>query len=225
MLKIQEDFREYASKERSEKNLQFFKREDKNLPVFLGIMHSVINEFVQNYYKSFNIKDLSILINSQYHEERVLAIKLAIKIFDTNFESNSIRQEIFEIFYENIDCLNQWDLIDSSSIHIFGYFLNNTSSSYFIKLSNSLMWHHIRILLISQIKDIRKEQNFTLAFELCKKYFSNKEDLVQKAVGWVIKEAYSHCINKQFEIIKFIKENKNEMSKLTYRIANEKINF
>lgn len=222
---IQQTFRAHASPIRAKKNLQWFKLTDLNLPLFLGIMHDTINDFAKSYYRNFQLNDLHILLSSMYHEERMLGIKIAIKIYNSKKKISDIKNQITEIFHTNIDYFDQWDLIDTASLNIFTYSLQNPNSEYFMQLLDSNRWNHIRILLVSQIPIITKTHESALALDLCKKYLHHEHDLIQKAVGWLLKKAYLHCIGQRVDILDFIITNKNNMSKLTYRIANEKMDI
>ncbi len=222
MLAIQTEFRNFGSEERKLANLQWFKENDANKPNFLGVMHNVINDMVKKYHLDFNINDLHILFSSEYHEERMLGIKLAIKIFDKSKKDESKRLEIFNISFANKNYFNQWDLIDTISVNIFGYYLNENSKE-FIELSLSTHWRDIRILLVSQLKTIRKDNQVDFALKLTQKYFDNTEDLIQKAVGWVLKECYEYALDNK-SVYQFIRSHQIHMSKLSYRIASEKFN-
>lgn len=220
MLDIQKDFRDFASVERQQANLQWFKQDDNNKPNFLGVMHGSINDMVKKYHENFKIEDLNILLSSEYHEERMLGIKMAMKIFNKSKTNTEKQYEIFTICFNNKDYFNQWDLIDTVSINIFGYFLKENTPQ-FVELSNSTKWEYIRMLLVSQLKDVRKDKKIDLSLKLAQTYFSHGNDLIQKAVGWVLKECYEYANNPK-EVFQFIRSHQIHMSKLSYRIASEK---
>jgi 3-methyladenine DNA glycosylase AlkD len=213
-----------STEEKKEKNNQWFKQNNQKEITFIGVSHKVIDEIVKNFHPKINIQtDIPQLLSSIYHEEKMLGIKLSNKIFAKNKKNPQLQRELFDICFKQINNYNQWDLIDTISTNLLGAYLTDFNSKEFQELYNSNDWIHQRILLVSQLYNVRKEQNIQEILNLCTKYFDSTVDLIQKALGWVLKESFEYTTNDlKTEVKKFIEENTTKMSKLTARIAKEK---
>ena len=72
---------------------------------------------------------------------------------------------------------------------------------------------------MSLIVSLRHGRCLKEAFEVAKTLLQDKEDLVQKAYGWMLKEA-SDFFPK--EVMAFVMENKDQMPRTALRYAIEK---
>jgi 3-methyladenine DNA glycosylase AlkD len=85
------------------------------------------------------------------------------------------------------DFINNWDLVDVSAPHIVGAYLKDTNRKplYALAKSNSL-WER-RIAMIATQHFIR-QKDFADALQIAKLLLHDKQDLIQKAVGWMLRE-------------------------------------
>jgi len=192
---IKKELRKYASLKRKNINERFFKtgkgqygEGDK----FIGVCVPDIRRVARKFAK-VKLKDSEKFLQSEIHEERLLALLILIeKNKKANRNENRAEQKKIVNFYlRNKKWVNNWDLVDISAHHILGQavFDGLKSKSIFTKLTaSSVMWNR-RIGIIASWTFIKNgEVNLTL--RLTKKLLSDKEDLMHKAVGWMLRECW-----------------------------------
>ncbi len=151
---------------------------------FLGIRVPVLRKQVGRY-KATSLKDVLRLLNSSFHEERLFALLLLVKKFKQANERE--KTEIYELYLNNTKQINNWDLVDSSANHIVGAYLENRDKQPIYKLAKSKSIWERRIAIISTFHFIRINQ-FDDALKISAILINDKEDLIHKAVGWMLRE-------------------------------------
>lgn len=185
--------------------------------VFIGVTVPVLRN-IASLYKNLDFFDLEILIKSKIHEERFTSLLILINKFN-NFPEN--QKLCFDFYLNHIKNVNNWDLVDLSAPRILGAFLLDKSSNqrkllYQFAYSENL-WKR-RISIVSTLAFI-KNNDFKDAINISKILLDDREDLIQKAVGWVLREIGKKDRNLELE---FIKENYNKISRTTLRSSIEK---
>jgi len=164
---------------------------------------------------TLSFKELQELLNSKSHEERLIALLVLVARFNKNeFE----RKEIYEFYLKNTRNINNWDLVDLSSHKIVGEYLLDKNRKILYKLAkSSLLWER-RIAIISTFAFIRENQ-FEDSIKLSEILLKDKHDLIQKAVGWVLRE-----IGKKDKtvLVNFLKKYYKEMPRTMLRYSIEK---
>ena len=186
-MEILEEIKSLADKEQAIHLQRFFKTgigQYGEGDLFLGIKVPVIRAVAKKYYKLISLEEIEELIKNPYHEVRLLALLLMIFIYE-NIESNN---EIFKLYLENVENINNWDLVDLSAPKIVGHFVfNNSNHDTIYKLADvNHLWSN-RIAVVSTHYFI-KRGDFSLILELSKKFLTHKHDLMHKAVGWMLRE-------------------------------------
>jgi 3-methyladenine DNA glycosylase AlkD len=90
---------------------------------------------------------------------------------------------------KNILSINNWDLVDTFIPYVVGDFLrkNNDNSLLFEFAQSPNIWIK-RIAILSTFAFI-KENSFDNTIKICELLLSDKNDLIQKACGWMLREA------------------------------------
>jgi 3-methyladenine DNA glycosylase AlkD len=151
---------------------------------FLGIRVPVIRKQVKKY-SSATIADAKVLLKSEFHEERLFALLFLVAMYSKGDESK--RKDVFECYLNNTQYVNNWDLVDTSAPYIVGAYLINKNKSVLYKLSVSDSLWERRIAIISTAYFINKEE-FDDTLTLAEQLLNDKEDLIHKAVGWMLRE-------------------------------------
>jgi 3-methyladenine DNA glycosylase AlkD len=151
---------------------------------FLGIRVPVIRKQVKKY-SSATIEDAKALLKSEFHEERLFALLFLVAMYSTGDESK--QKEVFECYLNNTQYVNNWDLVDTSAPYIVGAYLLNKNKLVLYKLSISDNLWERRIAIISTAFFIKKEA-FDDTLILSEQLLNDKEDLIHKAVGWMLRE-------------------------------------
>ena len=184
--------------------------------IFLGIKVPVQRKIAKKFI-DLPLSEIQKIINNKFHECRLTA--LLILTYQYPKATPKQQKEIYNFFVKNISCINNWDLVDLSSPNIIGKYLLNHSRRPLYNLAKSKNLWHRRIAIISTFSFIRNME-FGDTIKLAKALLKDKEDLIHKAVGWMLRE-----VGKRDEklLIKFIVENKDKMPRTMYRYAIERL--
>jgi len=126
------------------------------------------------------------LLASPIHEERLIALLLLIRRFRPGTEA--IRTDVYDFYLANTTYVNNWDLVDISAPEIVGEYLKDRDRGVLSMLAASpLLWDR-RISVIATfplIKDLGEHED---TFAVADILLNDKHDLIQKAVGWMLRE-------------------------------------
>jgi 3-methyladenine DNA glycosylase AlkD len=192
ILEIQKEIRQLANPQKAKVLMGFFKtgkgqyaQGDK----FLGVMVPQTRILVKKY-KELSLKNISELMKSEFHEERLLAVLLLVYQYK-NGDDNK-KEKIFNLYLKNRKYINNWDLVDLSADHIVGSYLQGKNKNLFFELAKSkLLWDR-RIAMLATFYDIKKG-DAKIALEIAEKLLDDKHDLMHKAVGWMLREVGKRC--------------------------------
>ena len=118
----------------------------------------------------------------------------------------------------NTRYINNWDLVDSSADKIVGAYLENKDRACLYKLAKSASLWERRIAIISTFHFIRNNQ-FVDTLKISEQLLNDKEDLIHKAVGWMLRETGKR--DKGVETA-FLKRHYQAMPRTMLRYAIEK---
>ena len=119
-----------------------------------------------------------------------------------------------------IKWINKWDLVDSSAELIVGPWLDGRPEKMKVlnKLANSsLLWDR-RIAMLTTLHFI-KQGRAKEALVIAKKLIHDRHDLIQKAVGWMLRELGKKIGRKQ--LLKFLDKHAATMPRTALRYAIE----
>jgi 3-methyladenine DNA glycosylase AlkD len=188
--------------------------------IFYGITVPITRTIAKKYFKEINLEETENLLHSKIHEERLCALLILVLKFENKETTEEEQKEIFDLYLKNTKYINNWDLVDLSSHHIIGAYLfaHKEEVAILEKLAKSnLLWDK-RIAMISCYYFIYRK-DFSQALIIAKILLKDKEDLIQKAVGWMLREIGKRDINVEE---KFLKENYKSMPRTMLRYAIEK---
>lgn len=182
---------------------------------FLGIRVPVIRRSVKRY-KNTSIDVAEKLLTSPFHEIRLFALLLLVYRFSR--ASDEKKEEIYHLYLRHTPYINNWDLVDSSAHFIVGAFLENRDKSILADLATSKSLWERRIAMMSTFFFIKKNQ-FEDALKIAQQLLKDKEDLIHKAVGWMLREIGKR--DKAVEVA-FLKKYYRKMPRTMLRYAIEK---
>lgn len=215
---IKTDLRNFADRDRAVILQRFFKTgpgEYGEGDKFIGVRVPDIRKITSKY-RSAPRRDVLRLLNSDIHEERLLAILLLVRAFSEGDEEK--QKEIYDLYLENTGLINSWDLVDVSAEHIVGAYLFNKSRKPLYELVRSdLLWDK-RISVMATFHFIRRDE-FDETIRIAKILLSDSEDLIQKAVGWMLREVGKRHLETE-EV--FLKAHYRNMPRTMLRYAIEK---
>lgn len=184
---------------------------------FYGITVPKTRIIAKKYFKEISLNEVEKLLHSKIHEERLCALLILIQ----KTKDKPITKEIYDLYIKNTKFINNWDLVDLSAPNLIGKYLfeNKTEINILEKMVKSnLLWDR-RIAIISTFYFITKKE-FTHTLNLSKILLHDKEDLIQKAVGWMLREVGKRGGMQEEE--EFLKKNYKTMPRTMLRYSIEK---
>lgn len=186
--------------------------------IFMGIPVPDLRNIVKKYL--LNLNEIQVLLSSKEHEKRAIALFFLSKLYQKS-KNKENKQEIIEFYLKNTKYINNWDLVDITCYKILGDFLlkyNNKNYDILLKLSKSKNLWERRISIVSTMIFV-KNSFFEPTLIISKKLLKNEHDLINKAVGWLLREVGK----KDKELLKnFLITNIKDISKTTLNYAMEK---
>ncbi len=184
--------------------------------VFIGLTVPQIRSVVKGT-RGLALSEIEILLHSPLHECRLAALLILVKQYEKGNESQ--KKGIYDFYLNNTKYINNWDLVDSSAAHIIGTHLANKPRKVLEKLAkSSLLWDR-RIAMISTFYFIRKG-DYKDAFSIATLLLSDKEDLMHKAIGWMLREIGKNCGEEILK--KFLAKHYSQLPRTCLRYAIER---
>jgi 3-methyladenine DNA glycosylase AlkD len=207
--------RDFASEERAAVNRRFFKtgagqygEGDEFLGVSVPNLRTVVREF-----RSLTRDELLPLLHSKWHEERLLAVVILTEQY-----KRGDRDAIYALYLANTKFINNWDLVDTSAPQIVGAHLFERSLAPLRKLAKSKSLWERRIAIIATQHFIR-QGDFDETLSLAALLLRDREDLIHKAVGWMLREVGNR---DRARLLAFLDEHATSMPRTMLRYAIEK---
>ncbi len=215
---IRKDIRALANPEIAAHSQRFFKTakgEYGEGDRFLGIRVPRIRQQVKTHRDAALNVILSIL-RSRWHEERLFAVLSLVDRYARG--DNGTKKTIFNLYLDNLQYVNNWDLVDSSAHLIVGPWLESRSRKRLYRMSKSRNLWERRVAIMSTYHFIR-QQDFTDALEISEALLNDRHDLIHKAVGWMLREVGNRDKNAE---VRFLKQHYQAMPRTMLRYAIEK---
>ncbi len=215
---LQKSLKEIADPKIAEHSLRFFKTgkgEYGEGDIFLGIRVPVLRQLVKKY-RDIKLSDVKKLIKSKYHEERLCALLLLVEKFKKGTDHE--KEDIFNFYINSAEYINNWDLVDCSAHLISGAYLENRDKKILYKLAESPNLWERRIAIMSTFYLIKKNR-FDDALKISAILLDDKEDLIHKASGWMLREIGKRDVIQEK---KFLDKYYGKMPRTMLRYAIEK---
>jgi 3-methyladenine DNA glycosylase AlkD len=183
--------------------------------VFLGISVPDLRRLAKEY-GGLPLADIEKLLQSKHNETRLLALL----VLDLQYKAgNEVAQnKIYALYLKNRARVNNWNLVDASAPYIFGRHLLTRDRAVLYRLAASdKMWDR-RIAIVGTLAFIRAG-DLDDTFQLCEILMQDKEDLMHKACGWMLREAGKKDVAA---LEKFLKKHAAHMPRTMLRYAIER---
>jgi 3-methyladenine DNA glycosylase AlkD len=190
-----------ANEQVAKNNLWFFKTAegeygegDKFAGLRVPVQRMIAKEFNKLAYD-----ELKILLGSKIHEERLIALLILVDRYTRSKEDQ--KEKIYQFYLSNRKGINNWDLVDLSAPKIIGEHLINRDRKILFEFAKSeILWER-RIAILSTLAFIRRD-DFKTTLQIADILLSDSEDLVQKAVGWMLREIGKRNLKLEEEFLK-----------------------
>lgn len=159
---------------------------------FLGIKVPVTREVVKQCWQETTFDDLETCIASEYHEMRLAALLTLVQIFKHAKKNPGVQQQCIDFYLAHTEFINNWDLVDLSCYELLGTWLLDKDRTLLFDLARNgkTIWEQ-RIGMVSTMQFLRHGQlddTYAIA-EIFLEKPRPLHDLLQKAVGWLLREA------------------------------------
>lgn len=217
MSKVLKELKKIGDKERA-KNLSWFFKTGKGQygegDKFLGITVPESRKIAQKY-SNLDFSEIEKLLKNKYHEVRLVALLILVhKYKDINSPMSDFgilkglgaeKEKIVKFYLKNTKYVNNWDLVDLSAHYIVGDYLYQRTvlkraspRTVLMKLAKSKNLWERRIAIVSTFVFIyKKESEWT--FKITKMLINDKEDLIHKACGWMLREVGKRVSESQLK--------------------------
>jgi 3-methyladenine DNA glycosylase AlkD len=168
------------------------------------------------FWRDLSLAETAKLLTSGVHEERLTSLFILVRRFTKGSEDE--RGRIFDLVLANTGRINNWDLVDSSAPYIVGPWLIDKDRDVLDRLAeSSLVWER-RTAIMATLAFI-KAGDFHWTFRLGERLLRDPQDLVHKAVGWMLREVGNRDRAAEEE---FLAKHYRAMPRVMLRYAIEK---
>ena len=182
---------------------------------FIGLKVPQVRLLLREY-RTLTPTDVLPLLASPIHEERLFALIALVRCFEKGDQPT--REQVYTLYLANTSRINNWDLVDISAPQIVGGFLVERDSGPLHLLAQSASLWERRIAIIATFTFIRRNR-FEETMRIARLLLHDREDLIHKAVGWMLRE-----VGKREQTVEeaFLKEHYLIMPRTMLRYAIEK---
>lgn len=189
---------------------------------FLGIKVPITRDVVKECWQQTGFEELDECICSEFHEVRLAALLTLVQIFKHAKKDVNLQQKCVDFYLSHTKYINNWDLVDLSCYEILGAWLIDKDRKllYDLARDGKTIWEQ-RIGIVSTMAFIRKGQiddTFAIA-ELFLEKPAPLHDLLQKAVGWLLRETIKRDEDR---LRQWVTLHKKQMPRTMLRYAIEK---
>lgn len=220
---VSKELHKYSSAVRAKHAMGFFKTGPGQYgegDQFIGVTVPNIRAVAKSA-KEISFPELKKLVSSAIHEERLVGFIIcslkytkARKIGDEGSEEKIVR-----FVLKNKKFLNNWDIIDVTVPNMLGfYFLNKDRKLLYQLIKSKNLWDR-RIAIMTTFAFIR-DNDFGDILKFCEIVLNDKEDLIHKASGWMLREVGNRDKKK---LLAFLTRHQLDMPRTMLRYSIEKL--
>ena len=231
--RLREELRQRSSDEKAESSRRYFPDGINCIGANAADIKSIISSFHSDSHSENGqltaVEVLAIaehlLLTAQCHEENLIAFGLLNKLVKKNYDDDLLLR--FEYWLEHY--ANNWAQVDDLCIKTIYQFLLSrphliektqhwaTSEVSWCRRASNVVW-------VKFIKRGMGKSTYCLdkqlVFKNCDLLIDDKDEFVQKSIGWLLKVTSQHHEN---DVIEYIENNATKMTRPTMRYAIEKM--
>ena len=186
--------------------------DDAILGVRMGQVFALAKESMD-----MSLDEVEKMLESPIHEMRVGAVSIMDFQARSKKTPESRRKELFDLYIRRHDRINTWDLVDRSAPYVVGGYLFNKKRAALYKLARSKKMPERRTAIVATGYFIR-QQDVEDTFRIAEMLLNDKEDLIHKAVGWMLRAAGDVDAKK---LSSLLDKHAATMPRVTLRYATE----
>jgi 3-methyladenine DNA glycosylase AlkD len=152
--------------------------------IFLGVSVPAVRSVVRRY-RELPGDEIILLLADPLHECRLAALLILVDQFTRAKDEE--KKSIVDLYLQQLDRVNNWDLVDTSAAAILGEYLVTRPRNVLYALANSKHLWRERISIVATLAFIRRN-DFEDTIALCTHFLTHTHDLMHKACGWMLRE-------------------------------------
>lgn len=192
---------------------------------FIGLYNPQVRAVVKEAWRTTPLPEAATLAASPWHEARLCGLLIIVEKFlkAMKRKDSAEMDEILSLYLSIHPNVNNWDLVDMTAPKIVGNYeaLNPqfTLMDDWIMPEGHTIWQQ-RISMVSTWMLMRHDR-FEECFSRADVLLSAEHDLLRKAAGWMLREAYKR--GRQERVCAFLEANIGRISAVTLSYACEKM--
>jgi 3-methyladenine DNA glycosylase AlkD len=183
---------------------------------FRGIRVPVLRGLAGKY-QDMPSSEAARLLQSPFHEDRLLALLILMRQYYRGGQAS--KENIHHLYMEHRRFINNWDLVDVSAPHLLGHYLAKHPADTLTRLATSGDLWERRMAIIATLHFIRQGE-FDQTLRIARLLLDAPEDLLHKAVGWMLREVEKR---DTFVAQAFLKIYYRQMPRTMLRYAIERL--
>ncbi|MEU6565303.1 DNA alkylation repair protein [Nocardia nova] len=191
--------------------------------VFVGVTVPKLRVIAKRF-AALPLSEIETLLASDVHEHRFVALVIAnnamAKAGKPRTCDEDAQRALVDMYLRAVrgGRVNNWDLVDVSAENILGPWLLERPRDLLDELAQADSLWERRVALLTTFAFI-KAGDATTTFELCERLLDDRRDLIQKAVGWMLRE-----VGKRIDralLIEFLNRHAQRMGRTALSYATE----
>lgn len=182
---------------------------------FLGIRVPAVRRLVRSL-DPLPLAEVDTLLQSQWHEARLLALLTLVRRYERG--DAAARAAVYRLYLARTAFINNWDLVDVSAPRVVGAHLLTRSRAPLHRLSRSPVLWERRIAIMATMRFIAAG-DVSATLVLAERLLGDDHDLIHKAVGWALREAWKV---EPATVAEFMLAHRARMPRTMLRYAIEK---
>jgi 3-methyladenine DNA glycosylase AlkD len=167
---------------------------------------------------ALTLRDMDRLIRSSWHEERQLALFILARKAE-KASSDAERRACYDFFVRHMSWINNWDLVDVTVGRVVGAYLWDHPRTVLFRWAKSKRLWDRRVAVIATSYFIWKGR-FGETLSLARMSLRDPEDLMHKAVGWMLREVGKRDVKV---LRRFLDAHASRMPRTMLRYSLEKL--
>ncbi|SFG94008.1 DNA alkylation repair protein [Pedobacter insulae] len=211
----------YQSDEELKKIQRYFKSDegqygegDEFMGVKMGLVFQTAKEFID-----MPVAELEKMLESPIHEIRTGAVSIMDKASRDKKISPERLKDLFALYIRRHDRINNWDLVDLGCLYMTGSYLFDKPRTILYELAKSNSIWERRTAILGTCFFIKKG-DVKDTFALAEILLEDKEDLIHKGVGWMLRFAGD---KDKFRLLAFLDAFAATMPRTMLRYTIEKL--
>ena len=181
---------------------------------------------VARQFRDLSRDELVKLFASPWHECRLTGMLILVGQYEAaekpkNPHRDFECREIVEFYLANLDAVNNWDIVDTTSPKILGAWLveHFDERGVLARLAAcDVLWER-RVAVLATLSLIKNDE-FEEIVELAERLMDDGHDLMNKAIGWMLREMGKR---DQIKLQKFLRKHAKSMPRTMLRYSIEKL--